>query len=51
LTAPFFALVLTVLYFRLSAAKELATAPAPTEPEQQPPTQSLPDDAPRNPPT
>jgi len=51
LTAPFFALVLTVLYFRLSAAKELAAAPAPTAPEQQPPTQALPDDPPRNRPT
>ena len=48
LTAPFFALVLTVLYFRLSAAKELAAAPPPTAPEQQPPPQSLPDDPPRN---
>ena len=50
LTAPFFVLVLTVLYFRLSAAKELATA-APPEPTQQAPEQSLPDDPPRNPPT
>jgi hypothetical protein len=48
LTAPFFALVLTVLYFRLSAAKELAAAPPPTAPAQQPPPQSLPDDPPRN---
>lgn len=51
LTAPFFALVFTVLYFRLRGAKELATAAPPTGPEQQPPTQSLPDDPPRNPPT
>jgi len=51
LTAPFFALVLTVLYFRLSAAKELATAAPPTAPAQQPPSQSMPDDPPRNPPT
>ena len=50
LTAPFFALVLTVLYFRLSAAKELAAA-APPEPTQQAPEQPLPDDPPRNPPT
>jgi hypothetical protein len=50
LTAPFLALVLTVLYFRLSAAKELAVA-APPEPAQQAPEQALPDDRPRNPPT
>ena len=50
LTAPFLALVLTVLYFRLSAAKELAVA-APPEPAQQAPEQALPDDPPRNPPT
>jgi hypothetical protein len=39
LTAPFFALVLTVLYFRLAAQ------PA-EEPTQQPPGQSLPDEQP-----
>jgi hypothetical protein len=43
LTAPFFALVLTVLYFRLAAQ------PA-EEPTQQPPGQSLPDERPPNPP-
>jgi hypothetical protein len=48
LTAPFFALVLTVLYFRLSAAQQEA-APA-AAPIQQPPPQSLEDDRPPNPP-
>jgi hypothetical protein len=43
LTAPFFALVLTVLYFRLAAQ------PA-EEATQQPPGQSLPDERPPNPP-
>ncbi|TML17631.1 MAG: hypothetical protein E6G31_00295 [Actinobacteria bacterium] len=37
LTAPFFALVLTVLYFRLSAAQEGVAAPAPTPAEGTPP--------------
>jgi hypothetical protein len=37
LTAPFIAVVLTLLYFRLRAAKETAEAPAPP-PTPQPPT-------------
>lgn len=45
-TAPFFALVFTVLYFRLAGAKELAAAPPPTEPVTQPPGQPLPDEPP-----
>lgn len=49
LTAPFFALVLTVLYFRLSAAQQLATAPPPTDAMEQPPPHSLPDDPPQAP--
>jgi Fe2+ transport system protein B len=49
LTAPFFALVLTVLYFRLSAAQELTNAPAPTGPSQQPPPADMPDDEPSPP--
>ena len=32
LTAPFIAVVLTLLYFRLRAAKEPAAEPAPTTP-------------------
>jgi hypothetical protein len=44
LTAPFFALVLTVLYFRLSAAAAEQAEPA--VPEQEPPAQPLPDDPP-----
>ncbi len=43
LTAPFFALVLTVLYFRLSAAAKPAL-------EQEPPAQPMPDEPPPNPP-
>jgi hypothetical protein len=44
LTAPFFALVLTVLYFRLSAAAaEAAPSAAPT---QEPPGQTLPHERP-----
>jgi hypothetical protein len=42
LTAPFFALVLTVLYFRLHGAKKLAGAPPPAPPEGQPPPADLP---------
>src|SRR5262245_14374716 len=42
LTAPFFALVLTVLYFRLSAAA--AEQAAPVAPEQEPPAQPMPDE-------
>jgi hypothetical protein len=45
LTAPFIAVVLTLLYFRLRAAKEPVAAGA-AEPTQQPPGQSLPDDRP-----
>ena len=45
LTAPFFALVLTVLYFRLSAAAEqvapAAAAPA-EQPFAEPPSEELP---------
>jgi hypothetical protein len=37
LTAPFFALVLTVLYFRLSAAAEQVAAPMPSPAEGTPP--------------
>ena len=36
LTAPFFALVLTVLYFRLSAAAEQAAPAAAAGPAEQP---------------
>ena len=52
LTAPFFALVLTVLYFRLHGAQELATAPPPTAtppaapPAEPPPAQSPPEEPP-----
>ena len=42
LTAPFFALVLTVLYFRLSAAAQPAL-------EQEPPAQPMPDEPPMKP--
>jgi len=48
LTAPFFALVLTVLYFRLSAAAAEQAAPAVAEPqpEPEPPAQSPPAEQP-----
>src|SRR5262245_14992402 len=36
LTAPFIAVVLTLLYFRLSGARELATAPPPAAPAAEP---------------
>jgi hypothetical protein len=49
LTAPFIALVFTVLYFRLSGATELATAPPPTAPATEPPAQTLPDEQPPTP--
>ena len=47
LTAPFFALVLTVLYFRLSAAATEQPAPAEASaPEPEPPAQAAPDEQP-----
>ena len=46
LTAPFFALVLTVLYFRLRGAQDLATAPPPTAPTEPPAADAPPAAAP-----
>jgi len=45
LTAPFFALVLTVLYFRLSAAAE-QVAPVAVAPAEEPPAEAAPEEPP-----
>jgi hypothetical protein len=47
LTAPFFALVLTVLYFRLRGATEVAGAPpTPPPPAEEPPAEAPPEEPP-----